>query len=365
MIIPELPNFLTSLGGFYQKGLIISLFTISALISRPFSGKIADKIGRVPVIISGSVFCFVCSMLYPIMTTVFGFLLLRFFHGFSTGFTPTGQTAYISDIIPHDRRGEAMGFLGTAGTLGMAGGPAIGGLISETYSTQAMFYCSSACALISIFIMLGIKETMTEKYSLGIKIFKIRKQDLFEPKVLVPCVIMALCSFAFGNFLTIIPDWTESLEIKNKGLLFTYFTVSSLLIRLLAGRASDLYGRANVLKISTLMMAFSMFWMSFSISKDFFIIGVFLYGLAHGATSPTLLAWASELSPTEHKGRGIASLYMFMEFGIGAGAVISGFIYQNQIPRIWLTFFVCGSLCVSAFIFLGLNQYFNLASKKI
>ena len=149
MIVPELPFFLSSLGGADYKGLIISLFTVTALISRPFSGKLADRIGRKPVIMVGSLVCFFCSMMYPWLTTIFGFLFLRLIHGFSTGFTPTGQTAYIGDIIPAERRGEAMGYLGTAGTLGMAGGPALGGWLSSVFSLDVMFYCSSAFAIIS------------------------------------------------------------------------------------------------------------------------------------------------------------------------------------------------------------------------
>ena len=46
LIIPELNDFITKLGAPDKKGLIITLFTISAAISRPFSGKIADLVGR-------------------------------------------------------------------------------------------------------------------------------------------------------------------------------------------------------------------------------------------------------------------------------------------------------------------------------
>src|SRR6188768_1794862 len=144
MIIPELPAYLTSLGGAEYKGLIISLFTLTAMISRPFSGKLADKIGRVPVMMVGSIVCFACSLVYPILTTVAGFMLLRLVHGFSTGFTPTGTAAYMSDVIPAARRGEAMGMLGTFGSLGMAAGPALGGMLSNRISLDAVFYCASA-----------------------------------------------------------------------------------------------------------------------------------------------------------------------------------------------------------------------------
>jgi MFS family permease len=188
MIVPELNGYLSSLGGAQYKGLVISLFTVTAMLSRPFSGKLADRIGRKPVMIAGSAVCFACSLFYPILTSVAGFLMLRLVHGFSTGFTPTGQTAYLSDIIPAERRGEAMGFLGTAGTLGMAGGPAIGGPIANYFGLDAMFYCSSAFGILSIMIVLGIKETLLEKHAVNFQLLKINKSDLFEPRVVVPCV---------------------------------------------------------------------------------------------------------------------------------------------------------------------------------
>jgi MFS family permease len=64
MIIPELPSYLTSLGGGEYKGFIIALFTLTAGLSRPFSGKLADKIGRLKVMIFGAIVSGICGMLY-------------------------------------------------------------------------------------------------------------------------------------------------------------------------------------------------------------------------------------------------------------------------------------------------------------
>src|SRR5215207_1400988 len=126
MLIPELPAYLSSLGGTAYKGYIIALFTLTAGLSRPFSGRLTDTIGRVPVMAIGSIVCFVCGFLYPLFATVSGFLLLRLFHGFSTGFKPTATSAYIADIIPSNRWGEAMGIHGLCFSTGLAIGPAIG-----------------------------------------------------------------------------------------------------------------------------------------------------------------------------------------------------------------------------------------------
>ena len=116
MIIMELPEYLSLMGGEDYKGLIIALFTLTAGLSRPFSGKLTDSIGRMPVMIFGAVICFVCGMIYPLTTTISGFLLLRFFHGLSTGFKPTATSAFVADVVPANRRGEAMGILGLFGS---------------------------------------------------------------------------------------------------------------------------------------------------------------------------------------------------------------------------------------------------------
>jgi len=352
MIIPELPEYLTQLGGAEYKGLIISLFTITAMISRPFSGKLADKIGRVPVMIFGALVCFICSLFYPIISSLAGFFLLRFVHGFSTGFTPTGTTAYLSDIIPSQRRGEAMGILGTAGAVGMAGGPALGGLLANQFGLDVMFYGSSFLALISISILLRTKETLRGKEKFSIGYLKVKREDIFEPLVLAPCLVMVLSAFAYGTMFTVIPDFGQFVGIKNKGLLFTYLTVASLIVRLLAGKASDRYGRVPVLRVSTLLIGLSMVVIGTATSSAQLILGVTLYGLAQGSTSPTLLAWATDLSHDEFKGRGIASLYIFMELGIGLGAFLSGMIYANDPSRFFITFLTSGLLGALAFMYL-------------
>lgn len=180
MIIPELPSYLSSLGGEDYKGLIISLFTLTAGLSRPFSGKLADKIGRIPVMIFGAVVCIITSLLYPILGSVAGFLLLRFIRGFSTGFTPTGISAYVADIIPFYRRGEAMGIQSLFGSLGMAAGPAGGGYIAAVWGINPLFYASSFVAFLSIVILLNLKETVQNKERLNSSHFKLKKHEIIE-----------------------------------------------------------------------------------------------------------------------------------------------------------------------------------------
>lgn len=352
MIIPKLPSYITSLGGAEYKGLIISLFTITAMASRPFSGKIADKVGRIPTMLIGAAVCVVISLLYPIISSVAGFLMLRLVHGFSTGFTPTGNTAYLSDIIPANRRGEAVGILGTSGTVGMAAGLAIGPSIANDFGMNVMFYCSSFMAVASILVLSGLKETLQVRQKFSHKVFKIHKRDLFEPRVLVTCLVMLLTAYSYGAVFTVVPDLCLHLGIRNEGLPFLFLTIFSLSIRLIAGKASDHYGRRIVVIISSALIMVAMLIVAWSTSSIMLFTAISIYGLAQGMTSPTLMAWATDLSDEKHRGRGIASLYIFMELGIGVGAFTSGFIYGNDPENFFVTFLTCSLLSLTALLYL-------------
>jgi len=359
MIVPDLYDYITSLGGGEYKGLIISLFTVTAGLSRPFSGKLSDTIGRIPVMIFGAAVCFVMGFLYPMVSTVWALLLLRFLHGFSTGFKPTGTSAYIADIVPSHRRGEAMGFSGLFGSLGMAAGPAIGPKISEAYGLDIMFYTSSVVAIMSVLILIGMKETLENKVKFTPKLLKINWGDVIEPRVFNPSVLFLLTAFSFGAVLTLVPDLTMQLGYSqgDKGIFFTVFVISSLFIRLLAGKASDKYGRVIVLKVATLAILASDILIAFTHTPFMLMVSAVAFGVSVGMNTPTIYAWTIDLSQDHKRGKGLATMYIALEIGIGLGAFITGAIYANQIENLREAFLLCGALSFIGFLFLtfGLN----------
>jgi len=360
MIIPELPGYLDSMGGGEYKGFIIALFTLTAGLSRPFSGKLADKVGRIPIMIFGAAVCFICGFLYPFAVTVAGFLLLRLVHGFSTGFKPTGTSAYVADIAPFNRRGEAMGVMGLCGSLGMASGPAMGSTIAMYYPLEVMFYASSVSAILSVLILIGMKETLEKPEPFRWGLLRLSKNEIFEPRVLAPSIFLLLTTFSFGIVLTIAPDLSDHLGIQNKGLFFTCFTIASVAIRFFAGKASDKYGRETVLKISALTLALGMLLLGLAESITALLIGAVIFGLSAGMNTPTAFAWAIDLSHEKHRGRGMATLYISLEIGIGLGALISGWIYSNNTDMFLYTFLSGSILGFLAFLFLQ----FGLKKKR-
>lgn len=353
MMIPELPAYLTRMGGADYKGYIIGLFTLMAGLSRPFSGKLTDTIGRVPVMIFGSLVCVICSLMYPMISSVGAFLLLRFFHGFSTGFKPTGTSAYVSDMVPVTRRGEAMGMVGLFSTIGMAMGPAIGGFVAVRWNINIMFQLSAVFALLSVVILIGMKETLVNKQPFRFSLLKISGNEIFEPLVWSPVIITFLTYFSYGAILTVIPDFSAFLGVSNKGLFYTFFTASSIGIRLLAGKVSDRYGRVPVLKISAILMAGSMLMMGLAGSSTLLMAAAVVYGISVGLNAPAVTAWTVDLGRPEHRGRALASMYIAMEAGIGLGAYFSAFIYNNRSVNFPLTFYVIAGITLMATLYLS------------
>lgn len=354
MMIPELPDYLKGMGGKEYIGYIIALFTLTAGAARPFSGKLTDTIGRVPIMAIGSIVCFLCSGIYPFVHTVFGFLLLRFFHGFSTGTKPTATSAYVADIIPENRRGEAQGMLGIFTATGMSLGPTIGSYLVGWTSINFMFFTSSAFALFSILILLNMKETLPkeQKQPFSLKLLKIGWADVFEPRVFPAFLVMLLVSFSSGVVLTLIPDQTKLVGLTNKGIFFTIYTIASLVVRLFFAKSSDKYGRIPILMISSAIMLVSMIMCAFSDSVWLFVLASILFGFSWGFNTPTLMAWTVDLSHEDYRGRAIATTYIALEAGIGIGALVAGYLYKGVVENMAISYYLAGFLSFVSFVYL-------------
>lgn len=354
MMIPELPDYLASMGGKEYIGYIIALFTLTAGFSRPFSGKLTDTIGRVPIMAFGSIVCFVCSGIYPFVHTVFGFLFLRFLHGFSTGTKPTATAAYVADIIPENRRGEAQGMLGIFTATGMSIGPTIGSYLVTLTTINIMFFTSSAFALCSILILLNMKETLpkTQKQPFSLKLFKIGWVDIFEPRVLPAFLVMLLVSFSSGVILTLVADQTKLLGMTNKGLFFTISTIASLVVRFIFSKSSDKYGRIPILIVSAILMVISMFMFALVDSVWVFVVASVIFGFSWGFNTPTLMAWTVDLSHENYRGRALATTYIALEVGIGVGAVFAGYIYKGKVENMAISYYLSAFLAFLALIYL-------------
>ena len=352
LILPELNNYISILDGADKKGLIITLFTISAAISRPFSGKLADTIGRKKVIYLGIICSFFVMLIYPFSFSVLFFLILRFLHGFSAGFAPTGATALLTDLIPEKSRGHAMGIWGTFISLGIGVGQTLGSWIYLSFGFTILFLIGALFSLIAFILVFWIKETLVNQQKFNFKLLRISWKDVFEPNVLPAAFVMLLSAMCSGMIFVLTPDLSTYLGISNKGFFFGIYVIATILIRLLTSSLSDRIGREKTLLIGCFILVISMLLVGTSNSIVSYIFAAIIFGIATGITSPTMFAWTADLSHEDRRGVGAGTMFIALEFGIMFGALLTLVSYDSTKSTIFLTFLIGAIMATIACIYL-------------
>jgi MFS family permease len=352
LIMPELNTFITLLDGEEYKGLIITIFTISAGIARPFSGKLSDTIGRKKVIFLGLGICFVTSLLYPLSYSIWFFLALRFIHGFSVGFSPTGATALITDILPEEKRGQGMGIWGTFISLGIGVGQSLGSVIGDTLGLTNLFFISASIAVLSGILMYYVEETLKKQETFKPRLLLLKWQDVFEPSVLPAAMVMALSAACSGIIFVVTPDMSEYLGITNKGWFFGIYVIATIVIRLFSSSLSDRIGRRQTLLIGFGFLTISMFLIGAADSIFSYGLAAIIFGVATGISSPTLFAWTADLSHPERRGVGSGTMFIALEIGIMTGSSLTLLSYDNSISSIKTTFMIAAGFAITSMLYL-------------
>ena len=352
LILPELNNYISILDGADKKGLIITLFTISAAISRPFSGKLADTIGRKKVIYLGIICSFFVMLIYPFSYSVLFFLILRFLHGFSAGFAPTGATALLTDLIPEKSRGHAMGIWGTFISLGIGVGQTLGSWIYLSFGFTILFLIGALFSLIAFILVFWIKETLVNQQKFNFKLLRISWKDVFEPNVLPAAFVMLLSAMCSGMIFVLTPDLSTYLGISNKGFFFGIYVIATILIRLLTSSLSDRIGREKTLLIGCFILVISMLLVGTSNSIVSYIFAAIIFGIATGISSPTMFAWTADLSHEDRRGVGAGTMFIALEFGIMFGALLTLVSYDSTKSTIFITFLIGAIMATIACIYL-------------
>ncbi len=352
LILPELNDFITNLEGAHLKGLIITLFTISSAIARPFSGKLADFVGRKKVMMIGMGVTAIVSLMYPLSFSVFLFLFLRFLHGFSAGFFPTGATALLTDIMPSDKRGVGMGIWGTFVSLGIGAGQSLGSLISKQVGLTNLFMIACGVAVLSGILVMNVKETLEEKERFSVEHLKLKWNDVIEPSVFPSAMVMFLTASCSGIIFVLTPDISNFLEIDNKGWFFIFYVLTTIFVRLFLSSLSDKIGRRKTLLIGITFLVASMFIVGAAKDIETYTLGSIIFGIATGISSPTLFAWTADLSHPKRRGVGAGTMFIALEAGIFLGSILTLFTYNNEFSSIFYSFLSGAVVAIFAFSYL-------------
>ncbi len=352
LILPEMNGFISGLGGSEVKGSIIFLFSVAAGVSRPFAGRLADLIGRKRSVFIGLGIAIAASISYAWVGALSVFFVLRFAHGLSAGFAPTGATALLTDILPPGRKGAAMGLWGTFISLGIGVGQALGSYIFERSNFDTLFMTSAAFGILALLLLSPIKETLPEQQAFQWRQLLIKWEDVVEPSVKPAALIMLLTAISSGLIFVLTPDYSTYLGIANKGYFFGIYVLSTIGIRLVFSSLSDRIGRRETMVIGCSLLVLSMVLLGFTDDVWSYSFAAAIFGLATGISSPTLFAWTADLSLAHRRGTGSGTLFIALEIGILIGSGLTFLFYKNTIESARHCLFIAAGFGVIALLIL-------------
>ncbi|HEY0438424.1 MAG TPA: MFS transporter [Phenylobacterium sp.] len=172
IIVPLLPFYAKSMQAQpWQIALIFSAYAMGGFFGEPFWGRLSDRYGRKPLLIStitGNCLCYLALAFAPNVLTAF---VVRFLGGLMSGNGAVIQ-GYIADVTPPERRARMLSRQGAAWNVGMIVGPAVGGAFAHTDMGPIgfripLFIASALSAVAVTGIILFIRESRIRDQSLS------------------------------------------------------------------------------------------------------------------------------------------------------------------------------------------------------
>lgn len=317
MIFPTLPLYVEYLGGDETMvGLVIGIFTVSAVLIRPFSGMALDVYGRKIVFMLGLLVFLLSVLAYNWAPTVLALLLIRFIHGFGWGAANTAGGTIAADIIPKPRLGEGMGYYGLAGTLSMAAAPALGLYIVSAANFASLFFTSASFAAVTMICGAMIRYRKVEGAG--------QRGALFEKSALRASLVMFLITMTYGSIVTFVVLYAAQQGVGHIGTFFTVYAVVLAATRPAAGILADRKGFDIVVIPGIIMVAAAMLILSRAQFLWVFLIAGAVYGIGFGSVLPSLQALVVKFVPPNRRGAVNGTFYSAFDLGIGAGAILWG-----------------------------------------
>ncbi|WP_239984518.1 MFS transporter [Lentibacillus sediminis] len=352
MTLPTIPLFVKELGGGDQLvGVVVGIFTFSALLLRPYAGHALESKGRQFVYMIGLVVFVISIGSYAFIGSIAMLFLLRLVQGAGWGFSTTAGGTIATDVIPPNRRGEGMGYFGLSGNIALAFGPSLGLTLVGIISFSQLFLICAAFGLIALFFSSRIHYKKVEDSEHKTTTVKF---DIFEKTAIQPSLLLFFITTTFGGIATFLPLHAISQNVPGIQWYFLVYAIFLMISRTFAGKIYDKRGHLYVFPPGAVMIIAAMFLLAWLPSLTVMLIAAGLYGLGFGSVQPALQAWAVDKAAANRKGMANATFFSFFDLGIGLGAITFGLLAASLgYGSIYVTSagFVSLSLCLYVYLY--------------
>lgn len=345
-----------------EAGLAVAVFLISAVLFRPFSGKLLQDYGRRKMLILCMLFFLISTLLYMWADNYYWLLALRFFHGiwFSIASTATGAIA--ADMVPAARRGEGLGYFVMSNNIAVVVGPFISLTLVQFTSFDWLFFTYGVLMFIGAAYVIFI-NIPASKHPLQ-QARKLSFDDLFERNAIPIAIVGSLIAFAYSSVLSFISVYAKELNLlEAAGYFFAVLAAFMLISRPFVGRLFDVKGAKIVVFPTMIIFLIGLMTLSFTQSAFLLLLGAALVGIGYGSLVPCLQTLAIQSAERHRSGHATATFFTFFDSGIGVGSFVLGWI-ASLFGYAQLYFYTSLFLLLPLFLFSRVHSRKNVKNQK-
>lgn len=328
MVAPLLPEIEQRTGaGDAALGLAIAAYSIPILLISIPVGRLADRIGRRPLLLCGLLMTAVGSLLIASSETLASLLAGRAAQGMGSTLSWVAALALVSDLAPPDRKGEAIGFAMAANSLGAVGGPALGGVIGGEISFAApfIFVAIAAGCLLAVGTVVLPSHRPPENEERGGQSLR----DFAPVGILLPGMAAVVGAGSLG-----VLDFTVPLDLDRRlavgpttiGILFGGLAAIDALVSPIAGRFSDRVGRPRVAVVAACLLAGSGILLAILPGLGGSIIGLGVFAIGIGSLFAATVPWLDDVFGTAARGLAYGALNLVYSIGYTVGPLAGGWL---------------------------------------
>ena len=331
VLTPLLPLYMSEHFGATKDviGIVLSGYTITALIMRPFSGYLVDSFPRKLVLMVSFTAFAVFFAGYLAASTLLLFTIVRTLHGAPFGTLTVANSTVAIDVLPSSRRTEGIGYYGLSNNLAMAMAPSIGIFVYRyTHSFELLFWIALLVAFAGLMVDASIK--MPAKMHSGSRT-ALSLDRFFLTRGWLLGLNMVAFGFCFGvlsNYLAIYGK--EVMGIT--GGTGTYFMLCSvgLILSRLQGSKALRQGRVTH-NAATGMVISLVGYTLFRLMPNMvgYYTSALLIGLGNGHMWPAFQNMTISVAPNSQRGTANSTILVSWDVGMGLGILIGGIISER------------------------------------
>lgn len=355
LLMPLFPLYLRDTFGANKEmiGLVLSGYTIAALVIRPVSGYLVDSFPKKTVLLIFN-FLFVALFAgYLAATSITMFAIFRTLHGIPFGATTVAETTVAVDVLHPSRRAEGIGYYGLSNNFATAISPTVAiWLLNVFNSYQLLFILSIIISFIGLVIVYTVNQPSGSSFKLSttpipennktpitVSFPKHRKWNrlyvilakLFLFRGWRLGLSMICFSLSYGVVSTYVAIYaSEELDIKEGAGIFFFLLASGLALSRLTGAKGLRLGKVAHNASEGILVSLFGYFLFTAVHYPFALYAsALIIGLGNGHMYPAFQYMFINMSTNNQRGTANSTLLTSWDLGSGLGVLFGGIIAEK------------------------------------